>query len=322
MQYTQMLNTNWILNNFSLYQGTDDGISAMYLHDGLDFMLPDGTAVYAVRTGTIRDINNGGGIITVDDPAKPDTGWQMGHLDVDPRLNVNDVVRQGQYVGVVRASNEHTHFNSMRRATDGSWGSSTFSLYPNDLFDLKDELPPKFDSDLRFYQNASDTVLDKVGGVSGKVDLVVAAHDMVPNLPNNFQGRSAPAKFELSILNQQGQEVWKHQSDLRNVILTPPFLGDTNKAKQEVKLLFKVPNLVELNSWSQKQKSWWIVTNLPNHDSPRVIAETDEDMSWDTTKKDSQGNFVFPNASYVIKVIATDSNGNLSKIEESVTVKN
>lgn len=321
-QYDQMVNTNWIPNNFGLYQGTDDGIQYMYLHDGLDFMLPDKTPVYAVKTGTIRDINNGGGIITVDDPVNPNTGWQMAHLDVDPRFKVGDQVRQGQYVGVVRVNNAHTHFNYIRPSSTGSWSYATLEMYPNDLFDLKDNLAPKFDSDLRFYDNASDRAQSKADGVHGKVDIVVAGGDLSSNILVGIGNRSAPAKFALSILNEFGTEVWKYQSDMRNIILPPPFVGDKSIANHAVRLMFKVPNTVELNSWSQKRSLWWILTNLPDHDTPKTITVNDDDMFWDTAAKDSKGSSIFPNGNYTIQITAIDSKGNQAKMVEEIKIKN
>lgn len=319
-QYEQMRKTNWVLNNFSMYQGSDDGITSMYLHDGLDFMLPDATPVYAVRTGTIRDIS--GDIVTVDNPSQPDTGWQMAHLVVDPRLKIGEQIFQGQYLGTILTGNAHTHFNLLRRADSGSWFRATKSMYPNDLFELTDTMPPEFNSDIRYFKNASDIPFTANEGVSGKVDIVVAMRDLSPNHPSNYGTRSAPANFEVTIADVQGKIKWRQQSDFRKLMLTPPFLGDTSSAKQEANLLFKKPNLMENGSWTQKSYLWWIVSNLPDHQTQQSITAKDEDLYWDSAMKDQFGQAIFPNNHYIIKITVIDHNGNKASIENKIRVNN
>ena len=319
-QYEQMRSSLWILNNFGMYQGSDDGRSSMYLHDGLDFMLPDGSPVYAVRTGVIRDIS--GDIIAVDDPAKPDTGWQMAHLVVDPRLKVGTQVWQGQYVGSILKGNSHTHFNYVQRSATGSWFRDTISLYPNHLFTLPDEQKPEFNSGLRYFKNASEVEINPSQGIYGKVDIVLAMRDLSPNHPANYVSRSAPAKFEIRVSDLQGQLKWQHQSQLQNIQLTPPFLGDANTAKIEANLLFKRPDLLETGSWTKKAYLWWVLTNLPDHAAPQKISARDEDLSWDTAAKNSQGGAVFPNGLYSVTIIASDQNGNVGQLQETVRINN
>ncbi len=319
-QYEQMRSTTWIMNNFSMYQGDDEGSQYMYLHDGLDFMLNDGTPVYAVKAGIVRDTSSGS--ITVEDDTAVGTGWQMAHLTLDPRLKPGDTLRQGQYVGVVAPQQGHTHFNYIARATSGSWYLSTFSMYPNDLFDLPDRSPPVFDSTLRFFQNASDTEIKANSGLHGKVDIVVAARDVSSNYPVNSKSRCAPALFEMTILNADNKPLWTHQSNLRKLILTPPFLGDKVVARREVELMFKKPNLMETASWTQKGYLWWNLTNLPQHLIPKTISQRDEDSYWDTQAKDANGNPIFPNGLYTIRITATDAAGNQASMQETVSVKN
>lgn len=311
-EYELMRQSTWILNNFALYQGDDKGENYMYLHDGLDFMLKDGTAVYAVMDGIVRDTSNSA--ISVENPLIKGSGWQFAHIDVDPRLKLGDKIWRGQYVGVVAKGNEHTHFNWINQADSGSWVYATTSRYPSDLFDLDDTMAPVFDSDFRFFENASAREFKRGEALRGKVDIVAAIRDTSPNHPKNYNIRSAPASFIISVSKLQGDIVWERRPNLRHYILTPPFLGDKTKARKEVELLFKVPQQMEERSWTAQGKTWWILSNLPSPSTPQKLSVSDEDMFWDTS--------AIANGNYRLRVLAIDSKGNQASKEQDVRVEN
>ncbi|MBY0572649.1 MAG: M23 family metallopeptidase [Undibacterium sp.] len=326
-QYAAMVKSNFILNNFGLLQGNEDGSGSrgMYLHDGLDFMLPDGTSVYAVKAGTIKDLMPSGGIITVEDLMQLGTGWQMAHLDVDVRLQVGQKLQQGQFVGVIRNGEGHTHFNRILNLQNTDWSYGNVSLYPDDLFDLPDTLAPVIFPVLYYFKDASDTVFLRTNNLvtlSGKVDIVAGLRDLAGNPQAATPERKAPSKFDLLIKDEVGKTVWHTQADLRNIAITPPFLGDASAADREVKLLYKKPIVVDIAPWRNQGFSWWVMTNLPTYTSLTRIDVKDEDLHWDTSAKNANGQAIYSNSLYTVVLSVADSNGNQTTMTDAVLVKN
>ena len=67
-QYNNMMSQLWIINNFGLYQGSEQVIYD-YFHDGLDIVLDNGTLIYAVEAGYVRSVINS--TLVIEDKDEP-----------------------------------------------------------------------------------------------------------------------------------------------------------------------------------------------------------------------------------------------------------
>jgi len=80
--YDSLVQELFIINNFGLYQ-CGDAEEDCYFHDGLDFVLPNGTPIFALEAGTVR-ANIGGNsffrTLVVEDLDEPSFGWTYTHI--------------------------------------------------------------------------------------------------------------------------------------------------------------------------------------------------------------------------------------------------
>jgi len=315
-----------IMNNFGLYQGRGDDSYPTYLHDGLDFMLPDGTAVFAVKGGTLRDLHFGtAACVTIEDEDLTDRGWQYAHVVPAEGLAQGQKLSQGQFIGVILAPQAHIHLTRVLHLPGKDWWSGTLSLYGNDFFELPDALAPESLGGLRYFRNASSQEIPReaIPVLSGAVDVVAGLRDAMgnPYYPGLAE-RLAPSRFELEVRDEEGTLRWTHRSDLRMLALTPPFLGDPGAARNELTLFFKTPTLLGEPSWATKGFTWWVITNLPDHATLAPITETDVELHWDTASVDDAHQPRFPNGRYTLTLTVFDASGQSVQVLDTVQVSN
>ncbi len=78
-EYDSMMDSLWIINNFGQYQG-GTASSSVYFHDGIDVVLPNGTKIFAVDSGYVKSIIDGGDyyrrLVIANTPGSaPVDGW-------------------------------------------------------------------------------------------------------------------------------------------------------------------------------------------------------------------------------------------------------
>jgi hypothetical protein len=165
----------WIINDFPLYQSGQAG-EHRYFHAGLDIVLDNGTAIYAMKDGWVKSTDYST-IAIADAPGNaPSYGWEYTHLS-NFQVQVGDFVTSGTFIGEVDFNGlPHIHLSKVFSQGD-YWGWRRYMCMPNGHFSYIDEEPPIIDTPFYFFENNSDTEIepDGTGSVvlSGQVDIVV-----------------------------------------------------------------------------------------------------------------------------------------------------
>jgi len=307
-----------IFNNYQ--QPTD-----IYIHCGLDFILPAGTPVMAVDSGYVAAIyTNYPDWMThyffiVTPERGGNEGWCYTHLD--PRtftFGEGDFVRQGERLGTLvdfsvgnQPGVSHLHLHYVRFGRDASRKVNVHSLLdPLYFFDWKDTEAPVFQS-LRFVtedmteQFPADSA--SVVTVSGRVDVLAAVTDSA--YPGHMGNLGVPVVM-LSISDG------KHT--MQKLVLD--HRGDVGDERQ-VKPLYL--------SYDQK-KAFLDPDSFPRYQMLRVtktdgdgrIASRDVSECWNTTARDLRGRPLWPNRQYSVNVYAWDIAGNRAVVGAVVQVRN
>ena len=143
-QYDSMMQQLYIAQNFPEYQDYSRNPKTVYLHDGLDDMLPNGTKIFAVASGTVRYINGrmeNYKSVVIEDDDHPGHAWSYTHVD-SFQVKVGDHVPQGTYIAKVRFrdADSHTHLDRVWRPEGGVW-SNPYSMHHSNPIAFV-ELPP------------------------------------------------------------------------------------------------------------------------------------------------------------------------------------
>jgi hypothetical protein len=331
-----MLRDLYIANNFGLYQaGTER--ESMYLHDGLDIAVPNGTAIHAIEDGYVRDIASQNPVfyrsVFIEDADEPGSGWGYVHVD-NFRVKVGDFVPQGTLLATVAfyESLPHLHLDRLHMpAAGGSW-RNFFSLVhsnPDSFFVYADTQPPLFEGGIHYFRNESDSAFARppdgsAPAVRGDVDIVVGIRDPGehghPRHNRWPDDRQAPARIEYSIAPVGGAAERRPSFDFR--ALRIPRLG-YRKEHAIASTVFKYYELVvPVRDITRTAPSFYIITNVPEGGRTGLMSTTDGMPSWRTAEEDGQGRPRYPNGEYVVTVWAYDYKGNVATRRDTVHVRN
>jgi hypothetical protein len=161
----------------------DEGSGSFSFHQGVDIVAPDGTPVYAVRSGVARLSGGRTVIVTSEDGS----GWQYWHIV--PEVKTGDRVTAHETVlGRIRIAYGHVHFAEL------SHGRPVNPLAPGHLTPYADRtMPAAGPIELR-RPGTTHRLLPIL--VRGRVDVVVSARDQPePQAPGIWAGMpTAPAQ--------------------------------------------------------------------------------------------------------------------------------
>lgn len=167
-----------------------------YLHPGIDIMHPAGSQVFAVKSGWVKAVLTTAADyhwrVAIGDSPSADScdGWLYAHLDRNTiMVDVGEYVDSGQYLGNIvswpTSGFHHLHFAKIRGAGT-TWSSDwLFVENPlNELVNADDFTSPYFIeidpiSPFRFCFDNSNTFIPVGEAVSGDVDIIARAHDLV-----------------------------------------------------------------------------------------------------------------------------------------------
>lgn len=339
-QYRQMLADLWIVNNFGAYQG-GAARSGLYLHNGLDIVLPNGTPVYAIAAGTVR-ANIGGSefyrTLVIEDEANTGFAWSYTHIN-DFTVRPGDRVHRGTMIGRVRFQGiEHVHLNREMLVAGGSWTSyeDLISLHSDHHFVLEDTEPPVFSPPFRYVRNDTDAAFaaddDGVTVVSGDVDVVVGLRDPGEwarskrpfGGPLPYGDRNTPMRVEYDIVAPGGAVHSFVAFDFSRIMLMHV---PVSARLLQVLTLYQhyesvSPAPPPLGNANQRL-GFYVITNSSGAEPAlRPLDPGDQSRAWHTAATDAQGRPRFPNGDYTITVRAYDSKQNVAKHSETVRVRN
>jgi hypothetical protein len=340
-EYAAMIDDIWVVNNFGLYQGGADR-ATLYLHDGLDVVLPNGTPIYAIEAGTVR-ANIGGSefyrTLLIEDAERPGWGWAYTHIyhfAVEP----GDPVHRGTPIGQVNFLGlEHIHLSRVKLRDGGSWNSlfDLIMVQPDTFFVYQDTEPPVFEGGFRYVRNQTDSAfIAPAEGVpvtvSGFVDIVVGLRDpgewarsRVPvGGPTTYGDRNSPNRVEYDIAGADGVILSAVAFDLSRLgIAQTPALA--TRAEQVLTLYQHYesvnPPAPPVGN-NNRRFNYYVITNSDGTDAERELDLTGAMHSWRTGEVGSDGQPRFPNGEYTITVRAYDFKGNMASRSELVRVEN
>lgn len=329
-QYDSLVNSLFIINNFGLYQ-CGDSPEECYFHDGLDFVLKNGTPVFALKAGIIR-ANIGGNeyyrTLVVEDLDQPGFAWTYTHIN-DFQNPLGSEVSQGQFLGKIRFKGlEHIHLNRTRLREGGSWENfeDLINVYSDDFFTFIDENPPKIKTPFYFFRNQTDSLFVNEGTmdtINGKVDIVVSMRDPGAyasdyiGTSGYWGDRLAVRNIEYRILREEKELLQKRSFDFRNL----EFRFNSDRWR-ETMTVFKHAHILDIDAGSNNMfHSHYIITNAIE-DYIGEIDPKDGDLSWNTLELDSLDQRIYSNGMYTIEVTAYDSNGNSTVKNTEVYVEN
>lgn len=328
-EYNSLVRNLFIINNFGLYQ-CGDTENSCYFHDGLDFVLDNGTPIFALEAGTVRsDIGTSPyyRTLVIEDEDEPGFGWSythIYHIVVDP----GTAVSKGQYLGRVNFQGlDHIHLSRCKLAEGGSWRDfeDLINIYPDDYFTFLDDTPPIIKTPFHYFHNASDSLFTSEGVVdtiAGEVDIVVSMRDgglyAGGLIGTSYWGdRLAVRDISYRIL-KDGEEVLSRPSfDFTKL----EFVFHRDKW-QETLTVFKHGEVLDQDAGDFNMfHSHYIITNARDNLEGRINPQ-DEALSWNTLEVDASGEVLYPNGLYQIEVTAHDSKGNETQKVDEVYVEN
>lgn len=338
-RYRAMLDSLFIVTNFGVYQGSADGAQA-YLHSGLDVMLPNGTPVYAVQSGTVVAEIGGSEFyrtLVIEDEGRPGHGWSYTHIN-GFRVRPGQRVRQGTLLATVHFRGlEHVHLSRVRLADGGDWTrfQDAGAVYPDSFFVYPDGEAPVFEGRFRFARNGTGAFIplpaDGSTTVSGEVDLVVGLRDggESAHSPGSFVGpggepygdRNAPVRVEYAIRGN-GVEVNETGVDFSRIVIS----GTPAQGRPQAMVVFHAYESVQPPGPpvgnNSRRFNFYVLTHHAGSGRAGGLDTALSANAWKTDERNAAGQPRFPNGEYVITVRAYDHAGNVSERSETVRVQN
>ncbi len=328
--YDSLVENLFIINNFGLYQ-CGEADEECYFHDGLDFVLSNGTPIFALKSGTVR-ANIGGNsfyrTLVVEDLDEPGFAWTYTHV-FNFQVKSGEEVSQGQYLGVVNFQGlDHIHLSRARLREGGSWNNfrDLINIYPDNYFTFIDNDPPIIKTPFHYFRNNSNSIFQNDGmldTISGEVDIVVSmrdvgayAGDFIGN--NGYWGdRLAVRDISYRILKDEEEILDRKSFDFTKL----EFAFHSEKWKETL-TVFKHANILDIDAGSNNMfHSHYIITNAKDN-LQGIINPEDQGLSWNTLELDSLNQQIYPNGLYTIEVTAHDSNGNQTIEIDQVFINN
>lgn len=319
-EYQALANRLFVASNFGQYQGA--GASApqdIYLHDGLDIGLPNGTPIYALEAGIVRNVQNlgtSGDSVTVESDRRPGEAWVYVHIvsAVTPGTRVAAGTRLGtvQFVGI-----EHLHLTRAKRLPGRStWRfEDLLTVNPAGWFDIPDAEPPVIEPNLWFMRDGTNTVVAQGNGAKlfGDVDIVAGMRD--PGVHARtllgtfvFGDRQTVAWVEYTI-EGQGRFERVRAYDF-NLLGSDRPTGSVWSMAPWARVLYQPPSIFEAVR-SNPQIGYY---NLSNGDGGGYLDLDDAARTWRTG--------TYPKGTYVVTVRAADFAGNIAVRSNTVEVDN
>jgi hypothetical protein len=323
--YADLVRQLFVINNFGQHQGRTDQPGTIYLHDGIDIVLPNGTPIHSIESGVVRSVEvdgQGASTVIVQTDEDPTAAWAYVH--VASTLAPGQRLAAGDRIGTVRFTGvEHLHLSRMvQPAGSASWRFfDLLTVDPAGHFDYVDSEPPVFQPELIFLPQGSDERFGDDEPLSGAVDIVAGIRDAgeyarASGFGPGVGDRLAVAWVEYEIA---GEGVFFHQRafDFHTLMLDRP--PDSAGQTAQARVVYQPYLLIEPVFTPDRTFSYYVLTNGT---AQQQLDVSDRARAWQTDAVDAEGVRVWPDGEYRITVRAGDTAGNIAEMTDTVEVRN
>ncbi len=315
-QYQVLLDELFIINGFGNYQGSGD-FESMYMHDGLDIVLNNGTDLFFITNGTVVKILDhlaGSKMLIVEDETNPNFGWAYVHID-NFDVQLGQKVWRGQYLGEVSFYGiEHIHLTRVAKHPSLTWSEGYLSVEPSHLFLFHDDEAPIIGSSVYSFMAGTDQIIaqNDSSPVFGSIDLVIPVRE-TGRYAESVETTGAKARWLPKVLT------WNIQNEANEILLDRSFDFEHlyidfdynyDYLREQASIIIKPPQLFTGVPWYLEGFTYLMISRLPQIDAPRTLNDNDRLLHWDTQKLNSEGDAVYPNGRYKLTIQAIDTNGN------------
>lgn len=327
--YQQLQDQLWIVNNFGQYQ-CGESPEECYFHDGLDIVLDNGTPIYVIESGTLKAIAGNGPYywsVVVEDKDEPGWAWIYTHIIPEGELKTGDALSKGACLGTVSFQGlEHLHLTRAYLKEGGAWSrfSDWFAVSPDHNFIYTDDSPPLIEAPFYFFRNRSPEQFTRsdTTTVRGEVDIVVGMRD-----PGQYAHSKTSLYGDRLCVRSIEYEMFRQGEFLerRTAFDFSQMHFNRDNLASKVATVFKFhldmnPGF-ETGDWN-RFVSHYIITNSNGSGNLEPGEVGDWKNSWNTAAADEQGESLYPDGLYLIRVFAWDYAGNVSVAESTVLVDN
>jgi hypothetical protein len=298
-----------------------------FMHTGIDIMIPESTAVYAVKAGWVKAVltsyaDQHWRIVVGDTPGDEICdAFMYAHLiessiKDEAGLAVGDFVEAGQFLGrivhfdpgIPGVDFNHIHFSKIR---SGGAGWLTFDVWEyigDPLLELTssgDTSAPQFenavgDDIFGFTVNNISAYLSPAQPLSGAVDIICKIHDSI--------GGTWPLAPSVIEYRFEGP-------DTSDWILGLNFLGELgayqSEAQQQTNAIYREDATCDSEGDYLDRHFYFTITN---NDDDSLIEANDDRSAWNTTE--------YNNGEYTVIVRATDAAGNAAIESMQISIAN
>jgi hypothetical protein len=326
-----------VANNFGLYQAArPEDPASIYLHNGLDIVLPNGTRLYAVQSGRVREVDSRAEnyySVTVEDEDGAGAGWAYVHVS-NIRVRPGEYVARGTHIADVKflPSLPHVHLSRVHRVEGGDWArlATLARVQPDTFFAYRDTEPPLFSGPFRYFRNESEVELDRRTRpvLSGDVDIVAGMRDVGESARaagSVIGDRLAVSRIEYEISGPGGIQIRRPSFDFTRLTLWTQRSPTYDAKYDEAASIFKFYNVLHPGGtppWWQTKTSYYVVTNVPAEGRQGIHEPADRAHAWRTGERDGHGRPLWPNGDYVVTVRAWDHKGNRAEQSDTVVLLN
>ena len=320
-----LVKNTWIFDNYGSYHGSEDQ-KYLYIHDGLDIMLPDGTKIFAIKSGYIKSARNDGttyGCINIGDTpgTSPGWGWEYAHV-INFQVEEGEYVHRGDYIADVTLN--HIHLSRIH-VSDGDWGNKKNCAYhhPNQYFTYEDTIPPEIITPFIYFMNNSDEAFEEGSPpiVRGEVDIVVPMRD------TSEAAQNGPIHYPWSIARIEYEILGEHSVQpvyVKSFDFTKMYFADWPGMYEPFVFAVYKPHYlpaIQKRDW-QSLYFFYNITNTDGSGEIGMVEFSCDQYSWDTRALDEFGSRIFPDGRYTIKVTAYDFKENFATALDTVEVCN
>ncbi len=287
-----------------------------YLHPGLDILVPNGTPIYAVRSGYVKAVLTTSAdlhwrIAIGDLPGTEECeGWLYAHIDQNTiQVVEGQYVEEGDYLGNIVywtvADFHHIHFVKIRN-TGQPWMSDwEFVGNPLDELDgILDTHTPEIrrcDQErlFAFCENGTSNYFSAGAILSGDVDIIARLSDRI----NNSDWELAPYTVAYEIYNDT-----MSTGIIHSLTFTGQLFWTDN-----VDVIYREDAIFDTEGDYNARVFYHVITNT---DGDSVIEVSDTSGCWRTTE--------FDNGSYWVRVFIADRDGYTTgnyDVEDSMLVE-